>query len=112
MIKLSETEVKRESLVILASLGTTKEYLGEEMSLSDITKLKEGDVLKLHNRYQSVLGKKLHKGLIEGFIRTAVKGLSYLINFEDAEELSRDLQKDELVKRELSYFRTTYFTRG
>ena len=31
-----------------------------------------------------------------------MKGLSYLINFDDAEELSRDLQKDELVKRELS----------
>ena len=38
--KLNETEVKRESLAILASLGTTKEYLGEEMSLGDITKLK------------------------------------------------------------------------
>ena len=38
----------------------------------------------------------------EGFIRTAAKGLSYLINFDDAVELSRDLQKDELVKRELS----------
>ena len=100
--KLGETEVKRESLAILATLGTTKEYLGEEMSLGDITKLKEGDVLILHNRYQSVLGKQLHKELIEGFIKTAVKGLSYRINFDDAQELSRDLQKDELVKRELS----------
>ena len=44
--KLSETEVKRESLAIVASLETTKEYLGEEMSLGDITKLKEGDALK------------------------------------------------------------------
>ena len=61
--KLGETEVKRESLAILASLGTTKEYLGKDLSLGDITKLKEGDVLKLYNRYQSVLGKKLHKGL-------------------------------------------------
>ena len=110
--KLSKTEVKRESLAILASLGTTKEYLGEEMSLGDITKLKEGDVLKLHNRYQSVLGKQLHKGLIEGFIRTAVKGLSYLINFDDAEELSRDLQKDELVKRELSLISGQLVLRG
>ena len=27
--KLSETEINRESLAILASLGSTKEYLGE-----------------------------------------------------------------------------------
>ena len=110
--KLSKTEVKRESLAILASLGTTKVYLGEEMSLGDITKLKEGNVLKLHNRYQSVLGKELHKGLIEGFIRTAVSGLSYLINFDDVEELSRDLQKDELVKRELSLISGQLVLRG
>ena len=34
--KLSETEINRESLAILASLGSTKEYLGEELSLGDI----------------------------------------------------------------------------
>ena len=55
--KLSETEIDRESLAILASLGSTKEYLGEELSLGDIKKLKEADVLKYYNRYQSVLGK-------------------------------------------------------
>ena len=102
-----KNSVKQKSsenlLLFLLLLGlSTKEYLGEEMSLGDITKLKEGDVLILHNRYQSVLGKQLHKELIEGFIKTAVKGLSYRINFDDAQELSRDLQKDELVKRELS----------
>ena len=39
--KLSETEINRESLAILASLGSTKEYLGEELSLGDIKKLKK-----------------------------------------------------------------------
>ena len=100
--KLDQTEINRESLAILASLGSTKEYLGEELCLGDIKKLKEADVLKYYNRYQSVLGKQLHKGLTESFIRTAVKGLSYFLNFDDTEELSKDLQKDELVKRELA----------
>ena len=81
-----ETEINRESLAILASLGITKEYLGEELSLGDIKKLKESDVLKYYKRYQSVLGKQLHKGLIESFNRTAVKGLSYFLNFDDTEE--------------------------
>ena len=34
--KLSETEINRESLTILASLGSTKEYFGEELSLGYI----------------------------------------------------------------------------
>ena len=68
--KLDQTEINRESLAILASLGSTKEYLGEDLNLGDIKKLKEADVLKYYNRYQSVLGKLIHKGLIESFIRT------------------------------------------
>ena len=41
-----EMESKRESLSILASLGTTKEFLGVEMSLGDIKKLSTKDVEK------------------------------------------------------------------
>ena len=43
---------RRESLVILASLGTTKEYLGVEMSLEKIHKLPDKEVEKFFNRYQ------------------------------------------------------------
>ena len=107
-----ETEINRESLAILASLGITKEYLGEELSLGDIKKLKESDVLKYYKRYQSVLGKQLHKGLIESFNRTAVKGLSYFLNFDDTEELIKDLQNDELVKRELDLISGQLVLRG
>ena len=78
-----------ESLAILASLGNTKEYLGEELSLGDIKTLKEVDVLKYYNRYQSVLRKQLHKGLMESFIRTTVKGLSYFLNFDDTEDVKQ-----------------------
>ena len=109
--KLDQTEINCESLAILASLGSTKEYLGEELSLGDIKKLKEADVLK-YNRYRSVLGKQLQKGLIESFIRTAVKGLSYFLNFDDTEELSKYLQKDEQVKRELSLISGQLVLRG
>ena len=36
-----DVEYQKESLVILASLGTTKEYLGAEMSLEKIHKLSD-----------------------------------------------------------------------
>ena len=56
-----ETEIKRESLAILASLGTTKEYSGIDLNLSDISKLKTKEIKRYFNRYQSVLGVQLHK---------------------------------------------------
>ena len=68
--------------------------------------------MKYYNRYKSVLGKRLHKGLIEAFIRTTVKGLSYFLNFDNTEELSKDLQNDELVKRELSLISGQLVLRG
>ena len=110
--KFSETEINCELLTILASLGSTKEYLGEDLNLGDIRKLKEADVLKYYNRYQSVLEKQLHKGLIESFIRTTVKRLSYFLNFDDTEEISKDLQNNELVKRELSLISGQLVLRG
>ena len=82
-------------------------------SVSEISKkLKKADVLKYYNRFQSVLGKQLHKGLIEAFIRTTVKGLSYFLNFDNTEELSKDLQNDELVKGELSLISGQLVLRG
>ena len=68
--------------------------------------------MKYYNRYQSALEKQLHKGLIESFIRTTVKGLSYFLNFDDTEELRKDLQNDELVKRELSLISGQLVLRG
>ena len=58
----NELEIKQESLAILSALGTTKEYLGVDMSLGDIKKLSVKDVEKYYNRYQAVLGKKLMAG--------------------------------------------------
>ena len=43
----------QESLVILVSLGTTKEYLGVEMSLEKIHKLSDKEVERYFNRYQN-----------------------------------------------------------
>ena len=48
-IKVTEEddlEVKRESLAILASLGSTEEFLGKAMSLGDIKRLSPKGVEK------------------------------------------------------------------
>ena len=51
-ISVADVEYQKESLVILASLGATKEYLGVEMSLEKIHKLSDKEVEKYFNRYQ------------------------------------------------------------
>ena len=99
-----DVEVKRESLAILASLGSTKEYIGVQMNLGDIKKLSSKDVEKYYNRYQTVLGKQVTGGLVESALQAVSHVISYVVPVDDAEALSKDLQNDELVKRELSNF--------
>ena len=100
-ISAVDVEYQKESLVILASLGTTKEYLGVEMSLEKIHKLPDKEVEKFFNRYQKVAGQKMANGLVDSAISTATKVISCFLPKDDTEELCYDLQNDELVKREL-----------
>ena len=99
-----DLEVKRESLAILASLGTTEEFLGKAMSLGDIKRLSPKQVKKYFNRYKTVMGKKVSTGLVESAISAASVLISYVIPVDDVEALNEDLKNDDLVKRELSNF--------
>ena len=111
-ISVGDVEYQKESLVILASLGTTKEYLGVEMSLEKIHKLSDKEVEKYFNRYQKVAGQKMANGLVDSAIRTATKVISCFLPIDDTEELCYDLQNDELVKRELSNIAGLLVVRG
>ena len=99
-----DLEVKRESLAILASLGSTEEFLGKAMSLGDIKRLSPKQVKKYFNRYKTVMGKKVSTGLVESAISAASVLISYVIPVDDVEALNEDLKNDDLVKRELSNF--------
>ena len=111
-ISAGDVEYQKESLVILASLGTTKEYLGVEMSLEKIHKLPDKEVEKFFNRYQKVAGQKMANGLVDSAISTATKVISCFLPIDDTEELCYDLQNDELVKRELSNIAGLVVVRG
>ena len=97
-----DIEEKRESLAILASLGTAKDYLGVQMSLGDVKKLTPKDVEKYYYRYQSVLSKQVTGGLVENAIKLASKTISRFIPIDDPDSLSSDLVQDEIVRRELT----------
>ena len=111
-ISAGDVDYQKESLVILASLGTTKEYLGVEMSLEKIHKLSDKEVEKFFNRYQKVAGQKMANGLVDSAISTATKVISCFLPIDDTEELCYDLQNDELVKRELSNIAGLLVVRG
>ena len=97
-------DTQRESLAILASLGTTEEYLGKAMTLGDIKRLTPKQVEKYFNRYKTVMGKRVSNGLVESAISAASVLISYVIPVDDVESLNEDLKNDDLVKRELSNF--------
>ena len=99
-----DLDTQRESLAILASLGSTEEYLGKAMSLGDIKRLTPKHVEKYFNRYKTVMGKKVSTGLVESAISAASVLISYVIPLDDVEVLNEDLKNDDLVKRELSNF--------
>ena len=111
-ISAGDVDYQKESLVILASLGTTKEYLGVEMSLEKIHKLPDKEVEKFFNRYQKVAGQKMANGLVDSAISTATKVISCFLPIDDTEELCYYLQNDELVKRELSNIAGLLVVRG
>ena len=96
-----QVEEKRESLAILATLGTAKDYLGVQMSLGDVRKLVPKDVEKYYYRYQSKLAKQVTGGLVENGIKLASKMISKVIPIDDTDSLSNDLVQDEIVRREL-----------
>ena len=107
-----EMESKRESLSILASLGTTKEFLGVEMSLGDIKKLSTKDVEKYYLRYQTILGKQLSSSLMDSAVLAASKAVSMVVSIGDTEQLYQDLKSDEIIKRELSSFEGLLILKG
>ena len=107
-----DAEYQKESLVILAPLGTTKEYLGVEVSLKKIHKLSDKEVEKYFNRYKIVAGQKMANGLVDSAVSTATKVISCFLPIDDTEELCYDLQNDVLVKRELSNIAGLLVVRG
>ena len=95
-------ESKRESLSILACLGSTKEYLGTEMELKDTYKLSEKDVEKFYKRYQVVSGKKIADGLADSSFQLISQVVSNFINIDDPKSLANDWKNDQLILKEAS----------
>ena len=93
---------KKESLLILATLGVTKEYLGEELDVTKIHKMKNKDLEKYFNRYKIIQGKKVSSVLKSKGIKLGIKMISYFLPIDNQENLISDLENDELINNEIS----------
>ena len=98
---VDEVEVERESLAILATLRTTKEYLSKDMTLADVHRLSKKDVRKYYKMYQMVNGQQVCNTLVKGSLGIFSKVVSHIIPIDS---LATDLREGRLVQRELSTF--------
>ena len=107
---------KREELSILACLGSTKEYIGMQMTLSDIHKLSEKDVEKYYKRYKMVSGKNLADGLIDPPLHLLAKLVNWCLSkygvIDDPEALVKDWKNNQLVKQWLSEISGSIVVKG
>ena len=107
-----EMESKRESLSILASLGTTKEFLGVEISLGDIKKSQPRMLKNIIYDIKTILGRQLSSSLVDSAVLAASKSVSMVVFIDDTEQLYQDLKSYEIIKRELSSFAGLLILKG
>ncbi|CAC5399949.1 unnamed protein product [Mytilus coruscus] len=69
-------EKKRERLSSVVAGGSSKQYLGKELQLSDIDKMTTEQINKLYCKYEARLGASMTKTLGNSFINLYVMGVS------------------------------------
>ena len=74
-------EDKRERLRILTAAGSSKEYLGKQLSLGDVERLSDKDVKALHAKYEAIFAKRVQQNAITGVLKVAVKSLGFLLPY-------------------------------
>ncbi|CAC5410006.1 unnamed protein product [Mytilus coruscus] len=67
-------EKKRERLSSVVAGGSSKQYLGKELQLSDIDKMTTEQINKLYCKYEARLGASMTKTLGNSFINLYVMG--------------------------------------
>ncbi|CAC5381388.1 unnamed protein product [Mytilus coruscus] len=88
-------EKKRERLSSVVAGGSSKQYLGKELQLSDIDKMTTEQINKLYCKYEARLGASMTKTLGNSFINLYVMGVS---NNANEEKIRHDKAIEKLEK--------------
>ena len=95
-------EKKRERLSSVVAGGSSKQYLGKELQLSDIDKMTTEQINKLYCKYEARLGASMTKTLGNSFINLYVMGVSKFFKVVNPPILIQDLEEDPFINNALT----------
>ena len=111
-----DVKAKREELAILASLGSSKEYLGVQMALGDVHRLSDKDVEKYYNRYKTVSGKNVAEGLIDPPLHLLARLVNWSLSsyggIDEPDALVKDWKNNQLIKQSLAEYSGSIVVHG
>jgi len=92
----------REQLAILVSTGKCKEAIGVNLTLDQVKRLDDKDVVKYQKRYEAYDGAKTTETLIESFLSLTTKALGLVVKIDNADALKNELKNDFIITKEMS----------
>lgn len=100
----TQIEQQRARLAALVAGGTAREYLGKQLSLSDIDDLSDDEIVKLYARYEARLGSMMTKTLGSSVLKlySLAAGTFLSIPPENQLHLVTDLESDPFVGHALT----------
>ena len=84
-------------LSILVFTGDAKEATGTQLTQEQVKSLSDKDIEKYTKRYETYVGAKTTKTLLECFLALTTKALDSFVWLEDADTLLNDLKNDYLA---------------
>jgi len=83
-MRANDVKGERRAVGTLAVLGTTNDYLGKNMTLSDVHRLTKKDVKKYYKMYQIVNGQQVYNTLVRIFSKV----ISHVVPIDSEESLA------------------------
>ena len=93
---------QREKLAILVSTGKSKEAIGMQLTHDQVKRLTYKDVQKYSKRYESYIGNKTTKALVDSALMLLTKGVGMVVQVDDVKELQKELRNDYIINQGLS----------
>ena len=91
-----------EQLAIQVYTGRVKEAITLQFTQEQVKKLEPKEVEKYYKRYETYVGSKTTKTLIEIFLLLAMRALGVVVKIKDAEALQNEIKNDLIITKELS----------
>jgi hypothetical protein len=100
----TNTAEKRARLETLVAGGLAERFLGRAMSLEQVAKLSDSEVVSLHTRYEVVLGSSATKILGRSVLSMYSDIAAYLKPGINTDSLTNDLETSLLIEHDLNLY--------